>query len=44
MFNGQLGRLVFKLKLKLKKFIFLVLFMWSNSKFSGSTKLEFDEL
>ena len=43
-FNGKLGRLVFKLKLKLKKIIFLVLFMWSNSKFSSSIKLEFDEL
>ena len=40
----KLCKLVSKLKLKLKKSIFLDFDMRSNSKFSSSMKLEFDEI
>ena len=42
-FGPKLGKLVSKLKLKLKKLKKLELVMCSNSKFLGSMKFEFDE-
>ena len=42
-FEHKLGKLVSKLKLKLKRLIFLALDMCLNVKFSSSMKLEFDE-
>ena len=42
-FGPKLGKLVSKLKLKLKKLKKLELAMCSNSKFLGSMKFEFDE-
>ena len=42
-FEPKLGKLVFKLKLKLEKFIFLELDMCSKMKFSSLMKLEFNK-
>ena len=44
MFKPKLSKLISKLKLKLEKFIFTELNMCSNSKFTSSMKLEFDEM
>ena len=42
--SKKLGKLVCKVKLKFEKFIFFELDMCSNSKFSSSMELEFDEI
>ena len=42
--DTRFDKLVTPLKLKLEKFIFLGLDMHSNSKFSSSKKIEFDEI
>ena len=44
LFKPKLSKLISKLKLKLEKFIFTELNMGSNSKFTSSMKLEFDEM
>ena len=44
MLEPKAGKLVSKFKLKLEKFIYLELFLCSNSEFSSLMKLKVDEI